>query len=140
MKKILFVDDEPNVLESLKRLLRGYGCDVLCANSGEEALELLKSNPVKVIICDEAMPGLKGTDVLQQAKILAPQTCRIMLTGHCDNPEVVTQAVNKGEILRLVAKPWNDQDIQRVVADALGATPEMWTKQQEQIRHRLGKS
>ncbi len=124
---ILCVDDEPHVREAIKRVLHRYGCNVLCARNGEHALSLLESHPVEVIICDEVMPGMRGTEVLRRAKVLSPRSTRVMLTGHCNDPVVVTRAVYNGEIRRLVAKPWVEQDIKRVVADALGAPPTTWS-------------
>ena len=134
---VLCVDDEPNVLNSLERVLRKYGCDVVTADNGGKALDILETRQVEVLICDEAMPGMCGTDVLRQAKMISPQTARVLLTAHCNDEAVVIPAVNEGKIFRLLSKPWEDRDIRRAVADALGLEPDRWARQQERVRDRL---
>ena len=134
---VLCVDDEPHVLSSLERVLRRYGCRVLLADNGSDALDLLEREQVELLICDEAMPGLCGTDVLRQAKVISPNTARVLLTAHCNDEAVVIPAVNEGEIFRLLSKPWEDSEIRRVVADALGLEPKAWAKQKERIQERL---
>ncbi len=134
---VLCVDDEPQVLSSLDRVLRRYGCRALLADNGSDALDLLEREHVEVLICDEAMPGMCGIDVLRQAKVISPNTVRVLLTAHCSDEAVVIPAVNEGEIFRLLSKPWEDSEIRRVVADALGLEPEAWRKQQERVRERL---
>ena len=134
---VLCVDDEPNVLKSLERVLRKFGCDVVTADNGGTALDILETRQVEVLICDEAMPGMCGTDVLRQAKVISPQTARVLLTAHCNDEAVVVPAVNEGEIFRLLPKPWEDGEIRRVVADALGMEPKQWLRQQQRVRERL---
>jgi len=134
---VLCVDDEPNVLKSLERVLRKYGCDVVTADNGGKALDILETRQVEVIISDEAMPGMCGTEVLRQAKMIAPQTARVLLTAHCNDEAVVIPAVNEGEIFRLLSKPWEDREIRRVVGDALGLEPDRWASQQERVKERL---
>ena len=135
---VLCVDDEPNVLKALERVLRRCGCRVLLAENGGDALDLLEQEQVEVLICDEAMPGMCGTEVLRQAKTISPQTVRVLLTAHCNDQAVVIPAVNECEIYRLLAKPWEDSEIRRVVADALGLEPSARAKQQKRVHERLG--
>lgn len=134
---VLCVDDEPNVLAALRRVLHKYGCRVLQAHDGASALDILETEQVEVLICDEAMPGMCGTDALRQAKTISPNTVRVLLTAHCNDPAVVLPAVNDGEVFRLLSKPWEDNEIRRVVADALGLEPVAWAKQQERVKERL---
>ena len=110
---VLCVDDEPHVLTALERVLRRYGCQVLLAENGSDALDLLERERIEVLICDEAMPGMCGTEVLRQAKMISPQTARVLLTAHCNDEAVVIPAVNDGEIFRLISKPWDDGEIGR---------------------------
>ncbi len=117
---VLCVDDERHVLWSLERLLHRFGCRVLLANTGSEALDVLEREHIDVMICDEAMPGISGTEVLREAKTISPDTKRILLTAHCGDEEVVLSAVNDAEIFRLLPKPWKEGDVRRAVGDALG--------------------
>ena len=134
---VLCVDDEPHILKALERMLLRFGCRVLLANNAGEALKLLGTDKIEVLICDEAMPGTRGVDVLREAKVISPSTTRILLTGHCSDEDVVIPAVNEGEVFRLLSKPWEDDEIRQVVADALGIEPREWALQQERITQRL---
>jgi len=115
---VLFVDDEANVLESMKRIFRHENYRILTAGSAEAALELLKSESVHVVISDHRMPGISGADLLKQIKDLYPRTIRIMLTGHADIGAVMG-AVNEGAVYKFITKPWNDDDLRLTVSLAL---------------------
>ncbi len=118
--QVLVVDDEENILRSLKRLLVSEEIDVITASSGPEALELLKGNPssVGVIISDQRMPGMTGVDFLEKAKEIAPDTVRIVLTGYADINAAV-DAINRGGAYRYIAKPWRDDELLQVIRDAM---------------------
>ena len=115
---ILFVDDESNVLSAMRRIFRQENYGLHTAGSAEEALALLDKMPVQVVISDHRMPGMKGTDLLQEIKRRFPQTIRIMLTGHAD-VEAVMGAVNDGAVYKFITKPWNDDDLRLTVSLAL---------------------
>ncbi len=134
---VLCVDDEENVLKALQRELQRYGCRVLTANNGKDGLDLLERENIQVLICDYAMPGMLGTEVLERAKEVSPGTMRILLSAHGCEPDVAIPAVNEGEIYRLLLKPWEEKDIQRVVADALGLEPKEWQQVQARTLERL---
>ena len=103
-KKVLFVDDEPNVLQSIKRNLR-KDFDVDTANGGEEALQKLASNgEYAIVVSDMRMPGMDGVEFLSKAKQQWPDTVRMMLTGNADQQTAV-DAVNKGDVFRFLNKP-----------------------------------
>lgn len=103
-KKVLFVDDEPNVLQSIKRNLR-KNFDVDTANGGEEALQKLASNgEYAIVVSDMRMPGMDGVEFLSKAKQQWPDTVRMMLTGNADQQTAV-DAVNKGDVFRFLNKP-----------------------------------
>ena len=103
-EKILFVDDEPNVLQSIQRQLRKR-FTLETAESGEEALRLLKDNgPFAVIVSDMRMPRMSGVELLTLVKDLYPDTVRLMLTGNADQ-ETAMEAVNNGQIFRFLTKP-----------------------------------
>ena len=107
MRHLLLVDDEPNILSALKRLLRRDGYKIVTAESGAEALEILKTQEFGVIVSDQRMPQMTGSEFLSQVKELYPHTLRIMLSGYTDL-DSVTEAINKGAIYRFLTKPWQD--------------------------------
>ena len=134
---ILCVDDDPLVLAALQRVLRAHGCRVLTADSGPAALERLRDETIEVLICDESMPGMRGIEVLRQARTVAPPVVRILLTAHCGSQDVVIPAINQGEIFRLLSKPWNDEELCRCVSEALGAEPTQWRQTRRRLQERL---
>lgn len=107
---VLCVDDELNVLRALKRLLRKEPFRLLTANSGEEALDLLKTEKVHLICSDYRMPGMTGTELLSQVGTLYPRTVRVVLSGFADIAAIV-EAINDGHIYRFLTKPWNDEQL-----------------------------
>ena len=115
---ILFVDDEKNVLRSLERLFRKEGYDILTANSGEEGLRKLDGRQISVIVSDQRMPKMTGSEFLRRSKKLSPDTIRIMLTGYSDI-DATMDAINKGEVYRFIIKPWDDEEIKLIIRDAL---------------------
>lgn len=103
-EKVLFVDDEDHILQSIKRQLRKR-FEIETALGGDEALDVLKRNgPFSVIVSDMRMPGIDGVELLTQVRDLYPDTVRMMLTGNADQ-ETAIEAVNKGQIFRFLNKP-----------------------------------
>lgn len=103
-KKVLFVDDEPNVLQSIRRSLRKQ-FELDTAEGGEEALQMLASNDeYAIVVSDMRMPGMNGVELLSQAKQKWPDTVRMMLTGNADQQTAV-DAVNEGDVFRFLNKP-----------------------------------
>ncbi len=120
MKKpvILCVDDEENILKSVKRLFIDEDYTILTTTRGEEALDIIKNQKVDVLITDQQMPGIKGIDILKRARETSPGTVRIMITGYSDIG-VTISAINEGEVHRYIAKPWDNDRFKQVVKDAL---------------------
>lgn len=116
--RILCVDDEPNILSSLRRLFRPLGYAVLTAESGSAGLEILKAEPVDLVISDMRMPEMDGAQFLEQVRINWPQTIRLLLTGYADISSIL-DAINRGEIYRYITKPWDETDMLLVVRHAL---------------------
>ncbi|UGQ49128.1 response regulator [Massilia endophytica] len=116
VKTLLLVDDEPNILSALTRVLRLDGYRILTATGGAAALALLENETVDVIVSDQRMPGMLGVDFLRQAKALYPSTIRIMLSGYTEL-QSVTAAVNEGAIYRFLTKPWDDEQLRANIAD-----------------------
>ncbi len=111
------MDDEPNVIASLKRLLRRDGYRILTANSGAEGLELLAASPVDIIVSDQRMPGMTGVEFLRHAKSAHPDTIRIVLSGHTEL-QSVTDAINEGAVFRFLTKPWDDEQCAACIQEA----------------------
>ncbi|BCB25314.1 two-component system response regulator [Sulfurimicrobium lacus] len=114
---LLFVDDEPDIVDSLHRSFR-KGYKVLTATSGQEAVEYIKTQPVDLIISDQRMPGLTGDEVLKAAKELQPNAIRILLTGYSDLESLV-KCVNEAGIYKYLSKPWEPEDLKLTVIRAL---------------------
>lgn len=117
---VLFVDDEPRITSALKALFRRE-YKVLIANSGQAALEALQLNSVDVLISDQRMPGMLGSELLAKVSSLYPQTMRILLTGFMDRQAIV-DSINDGEVYRFINKPWDNFEISQVVAEAAAAS------------------
>lgn len=115
---VLFVDDEPNILNSLKRLFRPTGFRILTAPGGQEGLDLLSTESVDVVVSDMRMPQMDGAAFLKAVRERHPQIERILLTGFADMESTVS-AVNEGGISRYLNKPWKDQEILSTVKDAV---------------------
>jgi len=113
---ILYVDDEENNLYSFKATFR-MKYKVLIALSGDEALEMMKSQPVHIIITDQRMPNMTGVEFLEKVIEIFPDPIRILLTGYADMGAVV-DAVNKGKIFHYLAKPWNEEELDMTITRA----------------------
>ena len=116
--RILLVDDESNVLSALKRSLFDEPLDIDSAFSAEEALEIMKNEQYKVVVSDERMLGMQGSEFLACVRASYPATIRIMLTGHA-TLEAAMKAVNEGEIYRFFSKPWDDHSLKFAIRSAI---------------------
>jgi diguanylate cyclase (GGDEF)-like protein/PAS domain S-box-containing protein len=110
VQTLLVVDDDPNVLGALHRLFRRDNYRVLTAASPAEGFELLALYPVQVILCDQRMPVMSGTEFLSKVKEMYPDTIRIILSGYT-GVEAVLDSINRGAIYRFYTKPWNDAEL-----------------------------
>ncbi len=115
---ILFVDDEAPVLRSLKRLLRPTGHRVHIANSGAEGLDILRDQPIDVVVSDMRMPEMDGAEFLAKVAEHWPGTTRMLLTGYADLTSAIS-AINNGSISRYLTKPWQDADIVMSIEQAI---------------------
>jgi two-component system probable response regulator PhcQ len=115
---VLLVDDEPNLLDALKRALRREPYVLLEATSAVEAFEVLAKMPVDVIISDEKMPGMCGTELLAKVRDDHPEVVRIILTGHA-SLEAAIRAINEGEVYRFLTKPFNHTDLAVTIRHAI---------------------
>jgi response regulator RpfG family c-di-GMP phosphodiesterase len=118
---ILCVDDEPSILSSLRRLFRAHGFNVLAAESGQAGLQILETSSVDLVISDMRMPEMDGVVFLEHVRQRWPQILRLLLTGYADISSIMG-AINRGEIYRYIAKPWDDNDIILTIKDAITRT------------------
>lgn len=117
--KLLIVDDEPNIFHALRRALHGESTwQLLFAESGEKALEVFEAEDIDLVICDENMPGMNGTQLLGLIRQRWPDVIRMMLTGDA-SVDLVMNAVNNGEIYRFFTKPCNEAELIISIRDAL---------------------
>lgn len=117
---ILLVDDEENILRAIQRLLMDEeGIEITTATSGEEGLSIVPTLAnLGVIVSDQRMPGMGGAEFLEKAREINADASRIILTGYADVTAAV-DAINKGGAWRYLAKPWNDEELVRVIKEGL---------------------
>lgn len=114
--KIAFIDDEPRILRSLKMHFR-QSHDVFITTDATELMKYISEHDVQVVISDQRMPDKQGTEVLREVKEASPNTIRILLTGYADLNAVI-DSVNEGEIYRYITKPWQNDELKKVVNKA----------------------
>lgn len=114
--RVLLVDDEERILRSLGLLLR-MQYQVFATSDGYEALDILKREKIHVLISDQRMPIMSGSELLRQARDIAPDTIRILLTGYAD-ADAALASVNEGEIFRYITKPWGPMELRDTIAQA----------------------
>lgn len=117
MHTLLLIDDDPDVLATLRRSFR-KGFSVLTASDGEAGIAILNQQAVDLIICDQRMPGITGDQVMQHALQTQPKAIRILLTGYADI-EALMACVNEAHIYKYVTKPWDPSDLNLTVVRAL---------------------
>ncbi|WP_417439308.1 EAL domain-containing protein [Idiomarina sp.] len=117
-QSVLIVDDEENILKSLKRLLRRDGYKIYTATSGDEGFSVLAHNPVDVIISDQRMRNMQGLEFLSNVRSMYPNAARIVLTAY-RNEANLTQAINESEVYRFLDKPWDDEVLRQTVRNSL---------------------
>jgi DNA-binding NtrC family response regulator len=115
--KIMIVDDEPANLRTLERLFRA-DYQVVTAPSGAEALALLEQHDVALLISDQRMPAMTGTELMMKTITIRPQMVKILLTGYTDVGALI-EALNSGLVYRYLTKPWNNDELRLTVSRAL---------------------
>lgn len=130
--RILLVDDEERILRSLGLLLR-MQYEVLTTTSGSEALRILREKNIHVIISDQRMPEMEGTEVLRQAREISPQTVRLLLTGYADIDATIA-SVNEGEVFRYINKPWGPKELRDTVALAAEVASNLRQAREEPVQ------
>ena len=115
---IIFVDDEQEILNALRRAMRKTDANCIFIDNPEEALELLASQPADIVVSDIKMPGMNGVDFLSEVSSLYPETVRLVLSGHADF-DFVMGAVNSGKVYGYLHKPWKNEDLIASLKQAL---------------------
>lgn len=114
---VLFVDDEVNILKAIQRLMRHEPYQVVTASTADEAFDQLDQTAAQVVVSDQRMPEMSGVDLLQTVRERHPDVVRMMLTGYTEM-NVAVEAINRGEIFRLITKPWNDEELKATLRQA----------------------
>jgi len=116
--KILFVDDEPNITSALTRAFRGEPYETFAAHMAQEALDVLNREQIDVVVSDEQMPEMDGSEFLSIVRCKFPRTIRMILTGHASLAAAIS-AINAGEVYRFFTKPCNEVDLKVSIRQAL---------------------
>lgn len=116
-RTLLLVDDEPDILSALRRMLRNEGYRILTAQDALEGLKILARESVQVVISDQRMPGMSGTEFLARVKSMHPENLRIILSGQADMVSVI-DAINNGAIYKFLTKPWDDMNLRAQIREA----------------------
>jgi len=114
---LLVVDDEPDVVKSIKDLFR-LDYRVLGTTRPSEALEILNKNDVHVVLTDQRMPEMSGVEFLRRTRGEHPETIRLLMTGYADLRTVI-DAINRGHVYRYITKPWDPDELQTIIKDAV---------------------
>lgn len=135
---VLAVDDEKSITNSLRRSLRKENYKLFTAESGAEGLEVLAANDIQMVVSDQRMPNMSGTEFLSQVKELYPDTVRVVLSGYAE-AEAIVDSINRGEVYRFIGKPWDEDDLKSVIRQGLAHYDLVIQNRQlsEQTKHHL---
>ncbi len=128
-RNLLIVDDERNIQTAMRRALKQDGYNIYCAESGADALQLLGKHKINVIISDQRMPGMTGSELFNKVSHRFPETIRIVLSGYADF-SAVTDAINQGAISKFLTKPWDDSLLRWHVLEAFQHYEMSWHNRQ----------
>jgi two-component system, probable response regulator PhcQ len=121
---ILAIDDDPEILQSLRRALTGIGCPVLTTEDADQAFAILQDQPIDLLISDIDMPAMNGLELVRRVRTAHPDVVRILLTGH-GTFDAARRAINEGEVHRFLQKPFDPGELRRIVADGLARRQEL---------------
>ncbi len=118
LRKVLFVDDERSILSTLQRTLRREPYEIMTCDNALDALELVSANDINVVIADQRMPDMPGTEFLQKVREISPDTVRAIISGYA-NADMIVDSINQGEVYRFIPKPWEVSDLKDAVNQCL---------------------
>ena len=113
---VLVVDDEPDILSAFKFNYEDE-FDIFTASSGAQGLELMKNREPAVIVADQRMPSMSGTEFLERSMDVSPDAVRVILTGYTDIESLI-EAINKSRIFRYITKPWEPEELRMTLRRA----------------------
>ncbi len=128
-RNLLLVDDEQNIQSALRRALKRDGYTIHCAGSGADALAVLANHKIHVILSDQRMPGMTGSELFGEVSQRFPETIRIVLSGYADF-NAVSDAINQGSIYKFLTKPWSDSLLRGHVLEAFQRYELSWHNRQ----------
>lgn len=140
---VVCIDDDAPVLSAIRRLLRHEPYEVITTLDPSEVMDLVASRDVSLIIADQRMPSMLGTDLLKTVRRHSPETICVILTGHADLSDIAG-AMNDGAVDRLIRKPWDDLNFRKMIRDLLDRRPtagladeevEPWAPPERMVRH-----
>lgn len=114
---LLLVDDEENITRSIKRLCRPLGYEIRTASSAAQAIAMMEEDPAQVVLSDQLMPEMTGSEMFSRLRISHPNSVRVLLTGYT-SLEGLTSAVNKGRVFKILFKPWEDEHLITTLLEA----------------------
>ncbi|HAX17975.1 MAG TPA: response regulator [Actinobacteria bacterium] len=117
--KILFIDDEINVLKGIKRLFSGTDYNIFIESDCGKALDILKNNKISVLVSDMRMPDMNGIALIKLANVIDPVCIKIILSGYSEIDDIMT-AINEGHIYSYITKPWHDAGLKLTISHACG--------------------
>jgi two-component system, probable response regulator PhcQ len=121
---ILAIDDDPEILQSLRRALTGIGCPVLTTEDPDQVFAILQDQPIDLLISDIDMPAMNGLELVRRVRTAHPDVVRILLTGQATF-DAARRAINEGEVHRFMSKPFDPAELRRVVSDGLARRQEL---------------
>ncbi len=118
-RTVLFVDDEEKILKSFKRSFMDEPYETIFANSGKEAIEVLKRKETHVLVTDMRMPEMSGLELLKIVREKHPHIIRMILSGYADT-DTLLASINQGEIFRFITKPWkSNEELKTIIRQAI---------------------
>ena len=121
---ILAIDDDPEILSSLRRALTGIGCPVLTTEDADQVFAILEDQPIDLLISDIDMPAMNGLELVRRVRTIHPDVVRVLLTGH-GTYDAARRAINEGEVYRFLSKPFDPGELRKTVSDALARRQEL---------------
>lgn len=115
---VVFLDDEQNILKSLQRLFLNEPYGIYTTSDYQDAFDVIEREPVKVVVSDQRMPDIQGSDFLKQVKERWPEKIRILFTGYAEF-SAAEEAINVGQVYRFISKPWNTADLKSAITQAI---------------------
>jgi CheY-like chemotaxis protein len=131
---LLLIDDEPGVIRALQRELRQENYRILVARNSVEALSLLATHPVDVVLTDLRLPDMSGVEILRRIRILYPEIIRMVLSGSTEVRNIL-KAINEGVIYRFITKPWEADDLRSQLREAFAQR--QLVQENQRMRQRL---